>query len=344
MLADFFAGKVALSGNFCIGKGQKARAKPDTENLSVYSEQRSEALLARSTVCMMIAIALFVVLFWKASAASAAEWLAEYPRASQEMNKQEELPEYRMAMGRIQNKNSGSEPEYWLNLSAGHLSRHLYRIRSTKDTADISRYYQQQLQVAGARILFECQGRECGSSTDWANRVFRVSTLYGVDRKQHYFLAAREDNGQTHVAAIYVTERGTGRIYAYEEHFLLKSGQLSLPGEEQTLFQQLEQQGWITLPVSPDGRFEEGAFGDLQVLVGSLPEQKRYWLVAHRFGQDSDAALLNKSTQAAQNLLSQLRAMGLAEDRIEIKGMGRLAPTTESLRYGGRIELIEKRN
>lgn len=344
MLAGFFAGKIALSGSFCSEKGREIRSKPDAEDLSVYSERKSEALFVRAPVSMVIAVVLFAALFWKTSAVSAAEWLAEYPRASQEMNKQEELPEYRMAMGRIQNKNSGSEPEHWLDLSAGHLSRHLYRIRSTKNTKDISRHYQQKLQTAGAQILFECQGRECGSSTDWANRVFRVSTLYGVDRKQHYLLAAREENGQTHVAAIYVTERGTGRIYAYEEHFLLKSGQLSLPGEEQTLLQQLEQQGWITLPVSPDGRFEEGAFGELQALVGSLPEQKRYWLVAHRFGQDSDAVLLNKSTQAAQNLLSQLRAMGLAEDRIEIKAMGRLAPTAESLRYGGRIELIEKRD
>lgn len=55
-----------------------------------------------------------------------------------------------------------------------------------------------------------CTGRACGSSNDWANRVFEQKQLYGRDQYQHYWTGRRGDA----VATLYVVRRGNRRIYA----------------------------------------------------------------------------------------------------------------------------------
>lgn len=274
---------------------------------------------------------------------SASEWPEPFPRAKQETHKQLSLTDYRMAAGRIQNKNSGSEPEAWLDLSAGTLNKKLYRIYSEKNTDKVLEHYRKQLTSAGSRVIFECQSRECGSSTDWANRVFRVSTLYGTDRSQAYLLGAQQDGEHTNVSAVYVVKRATGRVYAYSETYRLPSQQFSLAGQNESLLDILSRQGWVTLPVTSDGQFEEGAFEQLSQLAKNLPAEQEFWLVAHRYGSESDETLTAKAKESAQRLLEGFQKMGGTTKNITIKAIGPVAPTETSVRYGGRIELVRKR-
>lgn len=276
--------------------------------------------------------------------AQAVEALKPFPLASIEMNKSLSLMEHRIATGRIQKKNSGSMPEHWLALPEGELKRTLYRVRSSRGTDQIYQHYRNQLKNSSNTVLFECSSRECGSSIDWANKVFKVSTLYGVDRKQHYLAVQRQEGDKTEFVSLYITERGTGRTYVYQESYRLPTANIAKQ-EDASLFEQLDRNGWITLPVSPDGSFEEGGFTQLQALATELNNTSdSYWLVAHRYGKGSDEALMERSEQAAEKLLQRIKNMGLEKDNIEIKGLGPFAPTEDSVNYGGRIELVRKKN
>lgn len=276
--------------------------------------------------------------------AARADVLSPFPLAQQEQSRSELKDQHILATGRIQNKAGEAFPENWLSLPSGTLNQTLYRIRSTRDTDEILAHYEQQLQRAGSDILFQCSGRECGSSNDWANSVFNVSTLYGVDREQHYLTSRTDHDGLSDYISVYITERATGRIYAYVSHYQVKTGQVTEQGDPKSLYQRLQDQGWVRLPVTADGAFEEGASDQLEQLVSQLQAgNDHYWLVAHHFGLGSHRELVARSEAAASNLLRALSAFGLPATRVELKGLGPLAPTKDSVNYGGRIELVRKR-
>ena len=39
---------------------------------------------------------------------------------------------------------------------------------------------------SGSKVLFQCKGRSCGSSSQWASRIFERRLLYGRDDTQRY--------------------------------------------------------------------------------------------------------------------------------------------------------------
>jgi len=282
--------------------------------------------------------------FIVASPVFASGGLQPFPLAEKEMEKSQLLDQHLFATGRIQNKGGESFPESWLSLSSGRLNQTLYRVRSTRDTDEILEHYQAQLQRSDSEILFQCSSRECGSSNDWANRVFKVSTLYGEDREQHYVAARRELNGQADYVSVYITERGTGRIYVYVTHYQVEAAPVATKGVKRSLYEDLTETGWVRLPVSADGSFEDSVFEQLQQLAVQLERSdKRFWLVAHHYGKQSDEVLQQRSEQAVARLQRSFEQFGLSADKLELKGLGALAPTKDSVAYGGRIELIVKK-
>lgn len=299
----------------------------------VYRLGVSSSVFALSAILMLIPFS-----------ASASTGFEPFALAEQEMEKSQQMDQHLFATGRIQNKGGEAFPESWLSLSSGTLSQTLYRVRSTRDTDEILEHYLGQLQQSGSELLFQCSGRECGSSNDWANGVFKVSTLYGVDREQHYLAGRRDLNGHTDYVSVYITERGTGRIYVYVSRYEVTEAPVATKGVKRSLFENLMETGWVRLPVTPDGEFEEGALAQLQQLAGELEGSGRsFWLVAHHYGKQSDAVLLQRSEQAAAKLQRSLQEFGLSAGKLELKGLGALAPTKDSVAYGGRIELVVKK-
>lgn len=66
-------------------------------------------------------------------------------------------------------------------------------------------------QLLSGHLVYECGGRDCGRSNDWANTVFARADLYGPDGNQRYLAA---DFG-SELIAIYVIRRGNQRLYAH---------------------------------------------------------------------------------------------------------------------------------
>ena len=70
--------------------------------------------------------------------------------------------------------------------------------------------------VSGARILFSCDGRSCGKSVQWANRVFAEKVLYGREELQRYRAYALEDPA-SHYIQLYSAARTADRQYLHIE-------------------------------------------------------------------------------------------------------------------------------
>jgi len=74
-----------------------------------------------------------------------------------------------------------------------------------------------ELKAVNVEVLYQCHGRSCGSSNQWANQVFHQSRLYGLDSQQSY-AALKQDTlkGQNYYA-LYSTERGNKKVYLHLE-------------------------------------------------------------------------------------------------------------------------------
>ncbi len=73
-------------------------------------------------------------------------------------------------------------------------------------------WYVEQL-PGDAQLLFECAGRSCGSSAQWASRVFDERVLYGHDERQHYAVWRLQKDDVTWVLVLYAVDRANRRHF-----------------------------------------------------------------------------------------------------------------------------------
>ncbi len=70
----------------------------------------------------------------------------------------------------------------------GQLTALTYALPDGHAALDVFNLARTQVQAQGAELLYWCQGRDCGSSSLWANSVFANAQLYGSDDQQAYAL------------------------------------------------------------------------------------------------------------------------------------------------------------
>ncbi len=66
--------------------------------------------------------------------------------------------------------------------------------------------------MEGAQRLFACDGRACGHSSQWANRVFGQRVLYGRQDLQRYRVYSLQE-GDGYRLVVYASARSTDRQY-----------------------------------------------------------------------------------------------------------------------------------
>lgn len=218
--------------------------------------------------------------------------------------RQREVPEYRLILGGLQKVNGVVRPEGEQRV-AGALTRITYRIPDGHSSEEPFRHLRNQLMEKGANVLFECQGRNCGSSNYWANSIFRYSKLYGVDRTQ-YYLAAQL--GQSYFV-IYTVIRGNKRVYAHFE---------VLEGLQGDLTEALSAQGYARIP--ENGELPQSLFDYLK-----KNPQFKIWLVGFdRKGGAVETSIGRSENQAKR--LQQVLQQQIGSERVQILGVGPLAP------------------
>ncbi|UVE19281.1 DUF4892 domain-containing protein [Pseudomonas sp. LS44] len=106
----------------------------------------------------------------------------------------------------------------------------------------------QALQEQGAELLYWCEGRDCGSSSLWANSVFGNAKLMGSDEQQDYLLLRLAPPQQDVLVALYGITRGNRRAYLHVEQLQASAPLGELLPTAGTLLRQLRATGELALP------------------------------------------------------------------------------------------------
>lgn len=101
---------------------------------------------------------------------------------------------------------------------SGILRRYTWRVSEGYSSEEFVE--SMDLQLAGnasATLLFSCNARACGSSVQWANRIFEERLLYGTEASQRYRVYTLVNDAQRHRLLIYGSARSSDRQYLHAE-------------------------------------------------------------------------------------------------------------------------------
>jgi hypothetical protein len=96
----------------------------------------------------------------------------------------------------------------------GELTRVTWQVQEGFTAQEGFDWYRERL-PEDAELLFECEGRACGSSAQWANRMFEQRILYGHDDRQRLGVWRLEDGGDTWTLVLYAVDRANRRHYVH---------------------------------------------------------------------------------------------------------------------------------
>ncbi|WFC62415.1 DUF4892 domain-containing protein [Pseudomonas sp. REST10] len=134
-------------------------------------------------------------------------------------------------------------------LAQGRHQAVTYELPGTHSADQVFSASREALLKQGAELLYWCQGRECGSSSLWANAVFGNSTLYGSDDQQAYALLRLAEPNHESLLALYSITRGNRRAYLHAEQLDADAPLGALLPTPATLLRQLRSDGQLQLPV-----------------------------------------------------------------------------------------------
>ena len=177
------------------------------------------------------------------------ESLARYPQAEIVAFKEEQVLERTYPMDSIRRISNQVRTSSQIS-AGGQLTAITYRLPAVHSGIEAFERSREQLLKDGAELLFWCEGRECGSSSLWANDVFQRSALYGPEAGQAYLLA-RLPGDSDRLMALYGITRGNGRPYLQVEAFEPEESLGIILPNPSTLLRQLKSSGDLWLPRLP---------------------------------------------------------------------------------------------
>ena len=121
-----------------------------------------------------------------------------------------------------------------------------YELPRTHTAGEVFNTAREALQAQHAELLYWCEGRECGSSSLWANAVFDNATLYGSDDQQAYVLMRLAEPADS-LLALYSITRGNRRAYLHAELLRADAPLAEVLPTPATLLRQLRTSGELNL-------------------------------------------------------------------------------------------------
>ncbi|OMH38719.1 DUF4892 domain-containing protein [Motiliproteus sp. MSK22-1] len=266
--------------------------------------------------------------------------LERYPLSYIDQYTQLLVPEYRLALGRMKKVNGVISPEKAEYID-GQLTRITYRIPSGHSSKAVFEYFQRQLESIPHDVLFSCEERNCGSSSEWANSQFGIAKLYGVDREQ-YYLAAKLNLDEGVTVVLYSVRRGNRRVYL---HLDVIRPAAAVAGDEgvmavDAVIRRL-QQGDRVAVLDKDWKASElKVLADALLSLLSERPLSDIWLIGHQEKRGPFERLQNDARVYAENLKEMLVGLGVQEARLRTFGVGPLAPAYNSEVPDNRIEIM----
>jgi hypothetical protein len=154
-----------------------------------------------------------ILLMWSLSGLAQAPDLQPWSHAKEFSRSDPQESDYLLGLGALQ-KIGGRWRHKHSEALRGELTRVTWQIDEGFTAVEAYDWYRQQLS-AGAELLFECQGRSCGSSAQWANRVFGERVLYGHDERQHYGVWRLQREGVNWFLILYAVDRANRRHFLH---------------------------------------------------------------------------------------------------------------------------------
>ncbi|WP_261844627.1 DUF4892 domain-containing protein [Aliamphritea ceti] len=255
-------------------------------------------------------------------------WIVEY--------QSDVLPDYLLALGKMKKKSGVIAPEASQRLS-GLLRQITYRIPEGHSADEAFNFMTAQLSVLGADELFRCKSRQCGNSHQWANQVFGVSRLYGVDRTQSYVAAKL---GEDYIA-LYTVKRGNKRVYlqldVLSDEPEVKADTFLEVGRSEEISQEWSnafaaEGSWLPLDFLTSQPTDE----DVDVLIRQiLPviQAGEESLVVLGYSAVAEGAMLRSSVYA-DRVGKILIDNGVSADRLEVIAVGSVNAVTPPVQQG----------
>ncbi|UTF61003.1 DUF4892 domain-containing protein [Gilvimarinus sp. DA14] len=264
------------------------------------------------------------------AAASSPLVISDYPQARVVFASQKNVSDYVLALGSYK-KVRGLWRVDEQRLS-GELERKTYELPDNHSARDGYNFFYQQLQKYPLRELFTCQSRECGESNTWANIHFGVLQLYGLDQHQYYgvFEITAPEYAGVYVT-VYSVLRGNKRVYVQLEVLSSdESNRFQAVSNPATLVKQLQRDGFTVFAGLRYGAGESLSLvpAHVKALAQALVAQPqlRLALVGHNYAPQPLEKQREQSLGYAEQLKRALVAQGVDEKRLEVYGMGGLAP------------------
>lgn len=177
-----------------------------------------------------VAVLVLAGLFSPAAAPLSAEPLLEpFPEARVEARVPISSPSHRVMLSPVREVNDQIRSRSMIRVGVDGTAL-LQQVNAESSRGEARQWYRRRLQDLEARILFQCEGRDCGRSNVWANQIFGQATLYGRDADQDYLVAAsRQAGGTVKLFVLYTVTRGNQRDYLWLEELNLE-GDAVIPG------------------------------------------------------------------------------------------------------------------
>lgn len=151
-----------------------------------------------------------------------------YPRAELVDHETSEVIGHVIGLGAIQKVRGQWRLEHQARLS-GNLVRYTWRIVDGYSSAELFEEIAEELPAYDSvEVLFRCEGRSCGRSVQWANRIFGQRVLYGTEESQRYRVTAfRTADGADYRLILYASARTADRHYLHAELLRVSGGPAS---------------------------------------------------------------------------------------------------------------------
>ena len=179
----------------------------------------------------------------------------------------------------------------------------------------------------GYERLFECVGRGCGSSNEWANAVFGQPKLYGPESTQFYWVG-KAIQSQTYWL-VYGSKRSNKAV-----HYRVESVVSAAPSLKSRLFAAFSELGYLRLAWSDvvGSEVELAEALDLwcgQQRIGGVAQDKARQIALAVTGGDvnlTPSAGVDATERLASELLTTLAAKPGLGCQMSAFGLGRLSP------------------
>lgn len=153
-----------------------------------------------------------------------------------------ETPErHKIFIGRLKKIANTLSPEDALTV-VGQYSAQTYRVQPDINLDEVIEALADNVQK-NLTPIYQCRGRGCGSSNEWANAVFGVPELYGPEETQYYWVGqskSRED-----YVLIYASQRSNKPVFLQIDRIQGAGG-----GVITELLENLEAQGVVRLALA----------------------------------------------------------------------------------------------